>query len=131
MHFMAHIDKQNRLTIPFEIRSMYALDNDDSAYFECQTDGVIVSFSNSNPLKLKYCKIDPKGRIVLPDIYCKFFDLKEGTYVHITILGNKKLLLYPSAKNCIFCGNEVEEFFVYYKGKKICPSCKSQLKELL
>ncbi|WP_026883054.1 AbrB/MazE/SpoVT family DNA-binding domain-containing protein [Clostridium akagii] len=70
-------------------------------------------------------KVDELGRIVIPIELRRTLDIAEKDALEIYVDGDTVILKkYQPA--CIFCGeaNDVTN----YKGKKICKSCLSELK---
>ncbi|WP_425446826.1 AbrB/MazE/SpoVT family DNA-binding domain-containing protein [Dethiothermospora halolimnae] len=71
-------------------------------------------------------KVDELGRIVIPKELRKTFDIAEKDSLEIYVDG-EQIILKKYSPACIFCGQakDVEE----YKGKKICPECREDLKK--
>lgn len=129
MHFMAHIDKQNRLTIPIEIRNMLGISPENVAYFETEKDYIILFFAEKE-LSLKYHSsvLDRKSRIIIPSIYRKFLNIKDD-FISLSV-SDDKVILRPVSSNCVFCGNPINDFFVSFKDKKICSNCMIEFKKI-
>ena len=70
-------------------------------------------------------KLDELGRIVLPISIRDEFDLKEKDPVEI-YTDDDKIILKKYHPACIFCGNADD--VIYYRDKRICASCLSELK---
>ncbi|MBR6411324.1 MAG: AbrB/MazE/SpoVT family DNA-binding domain-containing protein [Clostridia bacterium] len=70
-------------------------------------------------------KLDELGRIVLPISIRDEFDLKEKDPVEI-YTDDDKIILKKYHPACIFCGNADD--VIYYRDKRICSACLSELK---
>lgn len=72
-------------------------------------------------------KVDELGRIVLPIELRRTLDLDIKDPVEIFVDG-EKIILKKYLPACVFCGNT--DNTIYFKGKLICDSCKSELVEV-
>jgi len=74
--------------------------------------------------------IDPLGRLVLPKELRKTYGITTDTPLEIFTDGDTILLRkYTPAGACAFCG-EVSPVSVQFKGRAICPACRSALEKL-
>ncbi len=72
-------------------------------------------------------KVDELGRIVLPIEIRRTLDIEEKDALEIYVEGNK-IILSKHATSCVFCGGTKD--VANYKGKNVCLSCVSELKNL-
>ena len=70
-------------------------------------------------------KVDELGRIVLPKELRRTLDIAEKDALEIYTEG-ELILLKKYAPTCVFCGEGKN--MVNYKGKNICTSCLSEIK---
>lgn len=68
--------------------------------------------------------VDNLGRIVLPIELRRAMDIEIGTAMEV-YEDEKSIILKKYEPGCVFCGHM--EPLVYYKGKKVCRTCISQL----
>ncbi|HSL26057.1 MAG TPA: AbrB/MazE/SpoVT family DNA-binding domain-containing protein [Acidimicrobiia bacterium] len=69
-------------------------------------------------------KIDDLGRIVIPAETRRLFNIREGDQLMISIEGTG-IVIRKLESTCVFCGRDDE--VTPFKGKGICPDCRSQL----
>ena len=69
-------------------------------------------------------KIDDLGRIVIPAETRRLFNIREGDQLLISIEGTG-IVIRKLESTCAFCGRN--EDIMPYKGKGICPDCRSGL----
>ena len=69
-------------------------------------------------------KIDDLGRIVIPAETRRLFNIREGDQLMISIEGTG-IVIRKLESTCVFCGRDDE--VAPFKGKGICPDCRSQL----
>lgn len=72
-------------------------------------------------------RMDELGRIVLPIELRRTMQLKEGDLLEFT-LDENLMLLKKHGQTCMFCPEK--EKLQNYMGKKVCPKCLEQIKEL-
>ncbi|WP_142412928.1 AbrB/MazE/SpoVT family DNA-binding domain-containing protein [Hathewaya massiliensis] len=70
-------------------------------------------------------KIDELGRIVIPIELRRTLDIEIKDSLEIFVEG-EHIILKKYNPSCIFCGNARD--VINYKGKNICQSCLTQLK---
>lgn len=69
--------------------------------------------------------VDELGRIVIPKEIRKKLDITPETPLEIHLEGNT-IIMQKDVAVCVFCGAECTD--IEFKGKKICPECRSELK---
>ena len=72
-------------------------------------------------------KMDELGRLVVPKEIRRAYNINAGDPVEIFVDGGK-VVLRKYEPFCMFCSNT--EGVIAYKGKSVCESCLSELKEL-
>lgn len=70
-------------------------------------------------------RIDDLGRVVIPKETRKVLGLECGDPLEIFIEGNS-IVLKKYEPGCEFCG-QVQDI-TYFRGRKICANCKTELK---
>lgn len=70
-------------------------------------------------------RVDELGRIVIPKEIRKKLDITDGTSLEIHLDGNT-IIMQKDVSVCVFCGSESAD--TEFKGKKICPACRAELK---
>ena len=70
-------------------------------------------------------KLDELGRVVIPVETRRTLGLKEGDPMEIFIDG-ENVVLKKYQPSCIFCSSM--EDITEFKGKKVCASCRKELK---
>jgi transcriptional pleiotropic regulator of transition state genes len=71
-------------------------------------------------------RVDELGRIVIPIELRRTLDIAEKDALEIYVDG-EQIILKKYEPACIFCGNARD--VVNYRGKNICESCMTILKE--
>ncbi|HUV85190.1 MAG TPA: AbrB/MazE/SpoVT family DNA-binding domain-containing protein [Methanosarcinales archaeon] len=71
-------------------------------------------------------KIDELGRVVIPKELRRTLNIEEKDGLEIFTEGNT-IILRKYEPACVFCG-QVDDMTVH-KGKKICQSCRSELRK--
>ena len=69
--------------------------------------------------------VDELGRIVIPKEIRKKLDITPETPLEIHLEGNT-ITMQKDVSVCVFCGAESAD--IEFKGKRICPECRSELK---
>ena len=69
--------------------------------------------------------VDELGRIVIPKEIRKKLDITSETPLEIHLEGNT-IIMQKDVSVCVFCGSESAD--TEFKGKKICPACRAELK---
>lgn len=72
------------------------------------------------------CNVDKLGRIVIPALMRKAYDLEENNAVEL-IMEKGYILMRKYQPGCVFCGN-VQHLSIY-KGKLVCSNCIEDLKK--
>ena len=72
-------------------------------------------------------KVDELGRIVLPIEMRRTLDIGEKDALEIYVEGSS-VILKKYKPSCVFC--DATKDITVFKGKKICPKCLKELKEL-
>ena len=70
--------------------------------------------------------VDELGRIVIPKEMRTKMDITSSDPIEIYVEGDK-IILTKFQHLCAFCGSSTE--LCDFKGKKICASCLSEIKE--
>lgn len=73
-------------------------------------------------------QMDSLGRIVLPIELRRTLDIGQKDSLEIYVEGNQ-IILKKYEPTCVFCENT--EGIVSYRGKKVCPACLKELKDLM
>ena len=71
-------------------------------------------------------KIDGLGRIVVPKEMRDRLFIEEGDPLDIMV-EDDAIVIRKSGSCCIFCGKSGERL-IPFRGRSICPSCRSELK---
>ena len=71
-------------------------------------------------------QVDPLGRIVIPKELRRTLSIAEKDSLEIYTEG-EQIILKKYQPTCIFCGEGKN--MVNYKGKNICTSCLSEIKD--
>ena len=71
-------------------------------------------------------KVDPLGRIVIPQELCRTLDITSGTSLEI-LVRDEEVILTKYQEKCILCSQPGQ--MKVFKGKNVCQNCINSVKE--